>query len=358
MNVVIRAGGSGSRLWPLSRQNNPKQFLPLISERTLLEETFDRVSHFASPESIAVTSNVNFSPRVRALIPDPRVQIIEEPQMRNTGPAIAFEVASLIDLWGAETIVATLPSDDAIVNVEAFAAMLRLAENYIKKNPDAIVTPAVLPRHVDVGFSYLEMGDRVSDGGEEALFTVKRWVEKPSQEFCEELVASGRYFAHTGMYVWRLGAIWNLFRELRPEMAMIVEQAVHAQRQNNFERARELFATLSPITIESAITHSAPDLIMSTSNAVGWSDIGKWSLVRKLLATSHSDVVTRGAVIHKDTTCSLIYAPEGKVVTAVGVDNLVIVDTPDALLVVPLDRVAEVKDIVEELKKRGMEQYL
>lgn len=358
MKIVIRAGGVGTRLWPASRQAEPKQFLNLITEKSLLRETVERILPMVQADrDLFISSTSNFVDRVLQEAPEVSGDaVIGEPSSRNTGPAICLECAFLENKLGKEEIIATLPSDDFISDPAAFRDLLRQAENFLKDNPEYILTPAVRPDEVDTGYSYLKEGKNLQQDGEEAIFEVVDWVEKPNDDFCRELIDSGVYYYHTGMYIWQLGNVLSLWERHNPEMLKVCREII-AKGLDTAE-AGEMYQGLEKTSVESALTDRVDKIAMSVSNRIGWSDLGKWSKIKKYLKIDEAGNVIRGNVLALDSRGSMISAPDKKMIAAIGLDDMIVIDTPDALLICPEKRVEEIKAVIEELKATNQKDYL
>jgi mannose-1-phosphate guanylyltransferase len=353
MKIVIRAGGVGTRLWPISRQNNPKQFQALVNDKSLIRDTFDRVKPLLeSGGDIFISVNQEMAGKLKKEIPKLLDKnIIIEPESRNTGPAICLESCVLAKRFGEDVVAASLPSDDYISNKAAFCEMLRGAEKFLEKNPEYIVTPGAKPTYLDTGYSYIRsLTPALQESDSCLIFRVTDWVEKPALYQCKKLIQSGKYFYHTGMYVWKLKTILDLFRNLQPEMFGVCKNLAAGKGAD--------YAVLKKMTIESAVTFGAPKIAVIISDKIGWSDLGKWHIVAKMLPADKNGNVARGKILAIDTKNCLIYGSHDKLIATVGLDNMVIAQTEDALLVCPKDRSDEVKKIVEELEKRGMKEYL
>lgn len=359
MKIVIRAGGVGTRLWPASRKNEPKQFLSLLGEKSLLRETVDRVLPMVSAErDLFISSTFNFTSRILEEVPDIKPEhLIPEPSSRNTGPAICLECAFLEKLIDKDEIVATLPSDDFISDPEAFRDLLAQAEKFLKQNSDYILTPAVLPNEVDTGYSYLKEGKNLQQDGEEAIFEVVDWVEKPNYDFCKQLIDSGVHYYHTGMYIWQLGNVLALWEKHNLEMLKICREIV-AKGLDKQEAAGEMYNTLEKCSVESALADKVEKIAMSVSNRIGWSDLGKWSKIKKYLTVDSDGNVTQGNVMPIDTTDSMIVSQDKKLIATIGLDDMIVIDTPDALLICPEKRVEDIKKIIEKLKENNKDDYL
>ncbi|MBI5071626.1 mannose-1-phosphate guanylyltransferase [Candidatus Falkowbacteria bacterium] len=353
MKIVIRAGGSGTRLWPASRENNPKQFQALIGKKTFVRDTVDRVKPLLKNNGdLFISVNQKMAGRLKKEISElPVKNIILEPTGRNTGPAMCLESCFLARRFGEDAIVASLPSDDYISDAVSFRAMLREAEKFLEKNSGYIVTPGARPTYPDAGYSYIKIGEKLAGDKETKIFKVADWVEKPDVHHCKKLIQSRKYFYHTGMYIWELKTVLDLFRKFQPEMYEVCSLVAEGRRVGDYEK-------LPKISVETAITNRAPKIAVAISEKFVWSDLGKWQIIAEMLSKDAKGNVTKGKNILIDTKNSLVYGPENKLVATIGLDGIVIVLTEDALLVCPKDRAGEVKKIVEELGERGLKKYL
>jgi len=353
MKIVIRAGGAGTRLWPISRRNNPKQFQAIINDKTLVRNTVDRAKPLLGKSNdLFISVNRRMEKKLKKEIPELMDKnIIIEPAARNTSPAICLESCILARRFGEEAIVASLPSDDYISNKTAFHSMLHAAEKFLKKNSEYIITPGAKPVYPDTGYSYIKMGGKMAGAGREKIFQVAGWIEKPDVTRCEKLIRSGKYFCHTGMYIWKLKTILDLFRELQPKVYGVCKKIAAGRGGKNY-------ANLEKITIETAITKKAPRIGVIVSEKIGWSDLGKWHVLAEIIGRDKRGNVVEGQTIALDTKNCLIYGPKDKLIATVGLDNMVVVLTEDALLVCPKERSGEVKKIVEELEKRKFKKFI
>lgn len=362
MKIVIRAGGLGTRLWPFSRQNNPKQFQALLGDKTMLRNTYERIADILKqPDDLFISINELMVKRVKVEIPEIKLSnIIVESESRNTGPAMCLEVCYLQHYCQPDDIIASLPSDDYISDNQAFADLLLASEQFLQQNPEYILTPAVKPAYLDTGYSYLKAGQNLQNIGQETIFTVCDVVEKPNHDYCRQLIDSGVYYCHTGMYVWRLQTIVDLFAKLQPEMYRICQEVVSLLiNYGDNEKVRRLYGQLEKMSIESAVTDKVDKLAMSVSNRVGWSDLGKWPVLKNILAAETGDNVTKGQVIVKDSKNNLVYCNlTDKLVVINDINDLAIVDTGDVLFISSLKNSINTKEIIEDLKQRGLDKYL
>jgi mannose-1-phosphate guanylyltransferase len=354
--VVIPAGGGGTRLWPRSRQNTPKQFLDIVTPgRTMLQETVDRVVPALAPaENIFVITNRRHVPLVREQLPDtPTGNVIGEPQGRDSAPAIGLMAALLETRLGPEAIMAVLPADHVILGEAAFRQAIQNAAEAAQEG--YLVTLGIPPTGPDTGFGYIHRGQPVS----EFVYAVQKFKEKPDRATAEKYLATGEYYWNAGMFIAKVGVLRGLYQEFLPAMepafAQLVASLGAPNEANMFD---QLFPTLQKISIDFAIVEKAPRVAVVPAE-MGWNDVGSWSRLMEVLAhradTAKNIVV--GAHIGVDTTGSLIYSPE-KAVTTIGLENLIVIDTPDALLIATKERSEEVKKIVEQLQSEGKHEIL
>ncbi len=353
MKIVIRAGGSGTRLWPVSRKNNPKQFQALSGKNSLIRDTVNRVKPlFKKSGDLFISVNRGMANRLKKeVIKLPNKNIILEPAGRNTGPAICLESCILARRFGEDVIVASLPSDDYISNAASFCKMLLAAEKFLKKNPEYIVTPGAKPTFPDTGYSYIKAGARMEARRGGNIFKVGGWIEKPALAQCKKLIKSGRYFAHMGMYLWKLKTVLDLFRKFQPKIYEVCKKSAAGGNPKDYSK-------LEKISIESAVTNHAPKIAVAVSEKFIWSDLGKWQIVAKMMPGDKKGNVVKGNAAFLDTKNCLVYGPKNKLVATFGINDLVIILAEDALLVCPKDRAGEIKKIVDELEKKGLKKYL
>ena len=205
MKIVIRAGGVGTRLWPMSRKNNPKQFQKIAGDKTMIMTTCERIAPaLDDSKDLFVSINESFEDILKKQVPEiDKKNIIIETDTRNTGPAMCLEVCFLMKTCSGTDVIASLPSDDYISDSDAFISLLKTSEEFILNNPDYILTPAVIPSWPDTGYTYFKAGKNLKENGEESIYSVADVVEKPNKDYCEELIKTGVHYCHTGMYLWQ-----------------------------------------------------------------------------------------------------------------------------------------------------------
>ncbi|MBC3374675.1 mannose-1-phosphate guanylyltransferase/mannose-6-phosphate isomerase [Pseudomonas sp. SWRI92] len=350
---VIMAGGSGSRLWPLSRQLNPKQFLPLVdSEQSLLQATITRLEGLDHHLPILICNEQHrflAAEQLRQLNME-RARILLEPVGRNTAPAIALAALQATAL-GDDPILLVLAADHLIQDVEAFHCSIRHA--FVLAEAGKLVTFAIVPTHPEVGFGYLEKGDALGCGG----FVVNRFVEKPDSATAQMYLDSGQYFWNSGMFMFQASRYLQELERFAPDILRACQTSFkNAQQDMHFTRVDlEAFTACPENSIDYAVMERTADAVMVPLDA-GWSDVGSWSALWDTGDKTADGNVFKGDVITDRTSGSYVHATH-RLVATIGVDNLVIVETKDAVLVACKDHVHDVKKIVEQLKNCKRSEY-
>lgn len=343
---VIMAGGSGSRLWPLSRQLNPKQFLTLVdAEHSLLQATIKRLEGLGAGLPLLICNEQHrflAAEQLRLLGMD-KANILLEPVGRNTAPAIALAAIQACESTD-DPILLVLAADHLIQDVDAFHASLQTALPLAAKGK--LVTFGIVPTHAETGYGYLEKGDSVGEGG----FRVNRFVEKPDLEMANQYLDSGDYFWNSGMFMFRASRYLQELEKFSPDILTACREALSKAVQDmHFTRVdHAAFAACPEDSIDYAVMEKTADAVMVPLDA-GWSDIGSWSALWDVGVKNADGNVLKGDVICERTQGSYVHA-EHRLVATVGVNDLVIVETKDAVLVTHKDQVQDVKKIVEQLK--------
>ena len=342
---VLLCGGSGTRLWPLSRTHYPKQFIPLVRETSLLAQTLERVSGVSSGAAPLVVCNENHRFMTAAVLEQCQQTasaILLEPEGRNTAPAIAVAALEALAI-GDDPVLLVLAADHVITDVAAFERSVLLAESAAMR--DQLVTFGITPSRPETGYGYIRAGEMVGDG----IFEVASFVEKPSLETATDYVESGEYYWNSGMFLFRARRYLDELEAVRPNM-LVAARAAHAKavRDGVFVHLDgEAFGNCPNESVDYAVMEEAKQTAMVTLNA-GWSDIGSWSALHEATALDEQGNAVRGDVMLMDTENSYVYADQG-LVTTVGIKGLVVVSTPDALLVASRDRVQDVRKLVQRL---------
>jgi len=358
MYVVILAGGSGTRFWPLSRRKTPKQLMSVFGGRSMLQRTVERILPLEPKGILVVTNSLQAEETGRQLsfVGGDVVTIVEEPLARNTAPAIGL-AAEIIAAQDPTAVMAVLPADHYIQDEEAFRTALDHARQQAERM--SLVTLGIRPSGPETGYGYLEADMKA---GQDGIFQVRRFVEKPSRVKAQELLAAGSFFWNSGMFVWRADVILDRIRTHMPDLYTGLEtlriparlRDVHSMAQ----QVAALYTTLSAESIDYGVMEKAEGVVVIPSS-FGWSDVGSWSALPELLEADEYGNVTvdDSAVVALESHGCLVLGGE-KLVTLVGVNDLIVVNTGDAVLVCPRERSQEVRKLVEQLAERGLTQFL
>jgi mannose-1-phosphate guanylyltransferase len=374
---VILAGGSGTRFWPRSRKARAKQVLALDGDRTMIQQTLERLTPLVDASDVWVITNSLLDELIAEQLPDvPREQILSEPAARNTAPACAL-AAFLLEKTEPETVIGIFPSDHVVKNRARFVEVIR-AGIALAASGDKIVVLGVPPTRAETGYGYIEVGATVAASsvphGDIAVRRVKRFTEKPNAEVAEQFVASGNYAWNGGIFLWSARTLADAIREYCPAMATLLERiaAAHGTSKAEFDRVfAEVYPQCDNISIDYAVLE--PRSAMGETGAeiyclpgdFEWNDLGCWSALHEHVADCPPEKVSVANVfdgedplcISIDSTGNYVHAP-GKVIALVGVSNLVVVQTKDALLITTRERSQDVGKVVAELKSAGREDLI
>jgi mannose-1-phosphate guanylyltransferase len=354
--AVIMAGGGGTRLWPLSRQERPKQSLPLLGERTMFQIAVDRLAPLFSPERILVVTNDRYAGDLRRQCPGlPAENFVIEPAPRGTAPAIALS-AWHVRRRDPQAIMACLTADHFIGNEPRFRDLLAAAAEVARRQ--FLVTLGIAPTYAATGFGYIQRGESLGHFGGFEVYRARRFKEKPAQPEAETMLADGHHAWNSGMFVWRVERILAEFERQLPAMYALLERLAAEPAA-----LAETWAGAPNTTLDYGIMEGARDVAVIPAEGLEWNDIGSWDALLEVLAANaegnvvlgadHLGVDTQGLLIHSSTDRS------GRLVATVGLSDLVIVDTEDVLLVCPRERSQEVRVLVDRLKQRaGGKGYL
>lgn len=351
--ALILSGGAGTRLWPRSRRKRPKQFLDLTGERTMLQDTVDRVGELIPAERIFVVAPPEHRALIHEQLPDLRADhVVVEPYSRGNAAAVALAMAAL-EAFDPEAVVAILPADHVVRKRDAFRSVLVAATAAAEAG--WIVTLGITPDRPDTGFGYIEAGERLDIAAPLPVHRVKRFVEKPRREAAERMLESGGHYWNAGMFVWRVATVIAAYRAHLPKTARAIDALVEAIGSPRYETVLgEVWEETDRTTIDYGIAERAKNVAVVPAD-IGWQDVGNWARLAELVATGPN--WSADEHISEDSSGNYIYAP-GKTVATIGVNDLIVVETPDVLLVAAKGRSEEVKAIVDRLAREEREHLL
>jgi mannose-1-phosphate guanylyltransferase len=352
--AVILAGGSGTRLWPRSRQLMPKQFLDIIGGRTMLQDAVDRITPLVPPERILVVTNREYLDIVYAQLPElPRVNVIGEIAGRGTAPAIGLAALHVRRL-DPDGVMIVLTADHVIAERERFRSALGVATQVAQKG--RLVTLGIEAAYPETGYGYIERGDLIGTIDGFDVFRVIRFAEKPSHEKALSFLESGRYSWNSGMFIWRVVDILCEIRHLLPRLHDQLEEIEGSLGTPLAEETlQRVWPGIDKQTIDFGVMERAMDVAVIPVE-IGWSDVGSWATLLDLLPADGDGNVLRGNVELVDTHNTLIYSA-GRLITAIGLKDMIVVDAGDVILVCPKERAQDVRKLVEHLERGGKGCY-
>jgi mannose-1-phosphate guanylyltransferase len=363
VHAVILAGGRGTRFWPRSRTRTPKQLLNIVGTETMLEQTVARLRPIIPAERIWTVTNTEQSKEVSRQLPAAaRKRILNEPEGRNTAAAIALAAFHIRHAARGDAVMAVLPADHYIANPERYRVIVRAATDAAAA-PGHLVVLGIPPTRPETGFGYIErMGEPLDSRGF-PLFAVRRFTEKPALALAKEYAGSGDYHWNAGMFFWRVSTFLDNLKTHLPATFTALESLASTIGKSNYERTlRAIYPKLENISVDYAILEPVTrqpgsQHIFVIPAEVGWSDLGSWAAVYELLAKKQGENILAGDGFTLDAEGNFLWSPK-KFIAAIGVRDLVVVETPDALLICPRERAQDVGRIVKRLEGENRKKLL
>jgi mannose-1-phosphate guanylyltransferase len=356
MYAAIIAGGSGTRLWPLSRTDKPKQFQGLYSEKTLLQETVRRLDPLIGQDQVYVIAGKSHERIVKEQFDWlPSKRYVGEPFGRDTAPAVGV-IATLIHHHDPNAVILITPADHVISHEEGFRQILEVAEKIAMEGPN-VVTIGIKPTSPETGYGYIQMTESKRDINGIDVHQVASFKEKPNLKTAEEYVSSWRYVWNSGMFIWSTKTILDLFKQHAPDIYQLLMRYDAAigtpQEAGVFE---EIYNAFPRISVDYAILEHAKNIFVIPAS-IGWNDLGSWSSLHEIMESDDDGNTVIGDHVGIDTHNCLIHTKD-RLIATIGLDNIVIVDAGDVVLVMPSGRSQDIKALLEEIKAKGKGQYL
>jgi len=357
MYAAIIAGGSGTRLWPKSRQHKPKQFQALYSDSTMLQDTVNRLEPLIPHENTYVIANQSHEMIVNEQLPWlPDGHFVGEPVGKDTAPAVGV-IATIIHHSDPDAVILISPADHVILKQKAFLRILEVAEQVACEGPN-VVTIGIKPTSPETGYGYIQMSEEHRHIADIEVHEVISFKEKPDLKTAEEYISSWNYVWNSGMFIWSAKTVLELFRLHAPDihkLLMRYDSVIGTPEESKvFEQIYDAFPRIS---VDYAILEHANNIFVIPAS-IGWSDLGNWASLREVKEPDENGNVVVGEHIGLDTHSCIIHAEHDRLIATIGLDNLIIVDAGDAVLVLPAVRSQEIKHLLEELKKEGKTKYL
>ncbi|MBV9301752.1 MAG: mannose-1-phosphate guanylyltransferase [Acidobacteriaceae bacterium] len=351
--AVIMAGGRGTRFWPRSRKRNAKQVLRFFGERSLVQQTVDRLKPIVRPDKIWIFTNELLEAEIRRQLPEvPKQQVIAEPSQRNTAPCIALAAKILADIDG-KAVMGVFPADHLILKEARFREFVKSAFRAAEQGE--VVILGIQPRWAETGYGYIEFPENVEAGGKNPV-PVMRFREKPDERTAKTFVKSGNFFWNAGMFFWRAGTVLELMRHHQPKTAMLLAGLPPFRTKTFMAKLRTGYPLCEDISVDYAIFEHAEKISGIAVDDIGWNDVGSWEAVYELAEKDGDGNAARGELLAEASRGN--YVDAAKTVALLGVENLIVVDTPDALLIAKRNKAQEVSKLVKVLERQGREELL
>lgn len=353
--ALIMAGGGGTRLWPLSRRSKPKQALTLVGERTMFEHAVDRIAPVCQPEEILVVTGADQVDSLVLQAPElPDENFVLEPMARGTAPAIGLGAFHL-QQRDPHGVMVVLTADHFIRDVKQFQQALRIGARVAEEGH--LVTLGIEPTFPSTGFGYIKQGEELNDMEGFSIYRTERFTEKPSPETAFHMVESGDYSWNSGMFMWRVDRIMEELAKQMPDLYDQLAQIGAVMGTPAYKPTLErIWPQITPQTIDYGIMEGAEDVVVIPVD-IGWSDVGNWTSMQEILPATEDDNVVVGEHLGIDTHNTIILGGE-RLIATIGLEDMIIVDTDDAVLVCPKEREQEVRSIVKLLGEEGRNELL
>lgn len=354
--AVIMAGGTGTRFWPKSTSKHPKQFLKLFGKETMIQQTVNRLAPDINSENVLVVTNADYISFVKNQLPSvPDHQIIGEPVARNTAPCVAAAAAILHKIDPDSTMI-VLPADHRIENRDGFLDVLQSAAD-VAAETESLVTIGIKPSRPETGYGYIQYNsDQKVDAGDHTAYSVQNFTEKPDLETAKKFLKSGDYVWNSGMFIWKTSSILNAFKEHLPEIYSQMQTLIKSEM--NEEDIEKFYRSCPSISVDYGIMEKAANVNVIPAE-FGWNDVGSWRSVHDLSdKDDQQNALDPEETLALKSKGNLVQSDSGKQVVLIGVENLAVVETDDAIMVLDLEHDQDVKTVVEQFKadpeKKGL----
>ena len=361
--AVIMAGGGGTRFWPWSREMRPKQVLPILSPRTMIRETVDRVRPLVPPERILIATSRPQARQLHREVPQiPAENLLLEPAGKNTAPCLGL-AAVHVQRRNPEAVMIVLPADHYIEAPEKFLQTLRRAAGFASRE-NYLITLGILPTGPETGYGYIQKGPALGRVGQTKVFSAKAFREKPTLQKAKAYLRRGNYLWNSGMFIWRVGVFLEALDKSLPRLHRDMQELKASMGKRGERKVLEkVYSQCPSISVDYGVMEQAPNVALIEAR-FGWSDVGSWAVLWNLWPKDRDGNVCirggkrrEGKVLTLDTSGCLVRG-EKSLIAVLGLKDTVVVEARDAILICPRDRSQDVRRVLQELKKRGWRQYL
>jgi len=356
MYAVIMAGGKGTRFWPRSREKRPKQLLNIVGPRSMLQQTIARIGSLLPVENILVVAGEAHGEELRRQLAElPAENIFLEPVGRNTAACIGL-AALLVQHRDPRAVMVVLPADHLIVHEDLFLSTLRAAVAMARKRR-ALITLGIRPASPETGYGYIETGDQVEKVQEHTFYTVSSFHEKPDVERAKQYVEKGNFFWNSGMFVWQARAILLEMEKYLPGLYTdLLKLKPFLDTEELHREIKHTYPDLESISIDYGVMEKAGNVLMIPAD-FGWNDLGTWASMAQIWPKDDQNNAHQGEIMAMESRGNVVFCQE-KLCVLLGVNDLIVVDTEEALLVCPVNRAQDIGKILDVMKQRSMEQYV
>lgn len=361
LHAVIMAGGAGTRFWPESRGARPKQLLRLAGKRSMIQATVDRLSDVVPADRVLIVTGAALVEEIAAQLPQlPASAILGEPCKRDTAPCIGL-AALVVSRDDPEATMAVLPADHVISPAAAFQQAIAQAAQLVERFPGRIVTLGITPTYPAESFGYIERGAPLAEtdaGGAIPTFKVVRFREKPDARTAQKYLDSGSFYWNSGIFIWKAKTILDALAERQPKMLAHLQRIAEAHGEPDFDEVfQREFTAIEGISIDYAVMEHATDVVVLDA-PFDWDDVGSWQALARLLGTDADGNTIDAKHIGLETRGTIVHSSDEHLIATVGLEDCIIVHTPDATLVANKHQEESIRELVKLIKDRGWEEYL
>jgi mannose-1-phosphate guanylyltransferase len=358
LHAIIMAGGSGTRFWPKSRRNRPKQLLNLFGDRSMLQATADRIAPLAPPSQMMVITGADQADAVRAQLPDvPPGNVVGEPCPRDTAPCVGL-AALLVMRGDPEGVMIVMPADHVIEPADTFRQTVAAAVAEVERDPSTFVVFGVKPTRPEIGYGYIERAEKLGEPSGIAMHRVERFKEKPDRATAEQFLAAGRFVWNAGIFIWKARTVLDALRRFQPEIADRLDRIQQALGSPDESRViAEEFPQMKKMPIDKAVMEHYEN-VRVLEVTYDWSDVGDWRSLAELLPRDDHGNGTQGPAHLVGASNALVIADEGRPIVVLGLDDVVVVQSGGATLVARRSDLDRLKGVVEGLGGAGLGELL